>query len=105
MLTGLILLHQALRSYCQANPSPADIIRLLTRLLPQHLLPKAGPTEFHVLPPVEWHPFTWWYDTTGPRSRVLAGDLTASAEAEKLFPSSSVVTYWTNAWFVGPKQE
>lgn len=104
-LTGPILLHQALRSYSQDNPAPVDIMGLLTRLLPQHLLPKAGPTELHILPPVEWYPFTWWYDTTGLRSRVLAGDLTASAEAEKLFPSSSVVTYWTNSWFVGPKQE
>lgn len=104
-LTGPVLLRQALLSYCNSNPSPADILGLVTRLLPQHLLPKAGPTEFHILPPVEWYPLTWLRDPIGLRSRVLAGDLAASAEAEKLFPHSSVVTYWTYSWFVGPKRE
>lgn len=103
-MTGPILLFKALRSYCLGEPRPTDVVGLLSRLLPSHLLPKPGLTEFHILPPSEWYPLAW-HEKSEWRSRVLAGDLTALTEAEKLFPDSSVVTYWTHSWFVGPRKK
>jgi hypothetical protein len=79
------------------------VVGLLSRALPSHLLAKPGQTTFHILSPEEWYPVTW-NDSSKIRTRILAGDLIGPSEAEKLFPESSVATYWTNSWFVGPRR-
>ncbi len=104
VMTGPVLLFDALNRYRAGAPRPADVVGLLARTLPAHLKPKPGPTAIHLLPAAEWYPVDW-ADKRGSavRTRMFAGELLSPAEVEKLFPSSSLVTYWTNSWFVGPR--
>lgn len=96
-VTGPALLFRALQSYAAGDPRPADVVGLLSRLLPPHLLPKPGVTPIHILPPAEWYPLSW-SEKSEQHKRVLAGEHLSQAEAEKLFPESSLVTYWAHSW-------
>jgi mannosyltransferase OCH1-like enzyme len=104
--TGPVLLKGALDAYRRGYPPPASIIDLLMRMLPPDLAPKRGLSAIHILPPAEWYPVAW-ADKQGAdiRSRMFAGELLSMADAEKLFPNSSLVTFWTYSWFVGPRQQ
>lgn len=104
-ITGPVLLMDALQSYRRASPPAATIMEFMRRLLPADLLPKPGPSVLHVLPPEEWYPVSW-NEEQGKliRARILSGDLLSVSEAGQLFPNSSLATYWTYSWFVGPLQ-
>jgi inositol phosphorylceramide mannosyltransferase catalytic subunit len=103
--TGPVLLKGAFDSYQKNSPPSADVIGLLMRLLPRHLHPKHGPTAIHILPPEEWYPVAWADKQSADiRSRMFAGELLSRADAEMLFPNSSLVTFWTYSWFVGPRR-
>lgn len=104
-MTGPILLKRAMDSYQTSDPPYAGPIGFLMRFLPPPLLPKPGLTAIHLLPAEEWYPVNWASKRgSAIRSRMFAGELFSPAEAEKLFPNSSLVTYWTNSWFVGPRR-
>ncbi len=104
-MTGPVLLKSAMDSYRGGHPPPTKVIGLLMHLLPAHLQPKPGPTTIHILPSEEWYPVVWAEKQSSDiRSRMFAGELLSMAEAEKLFPNSSLVTFWTYSWFVGPKR-
>ncbi len=102
-ITGPVLLRNALVSYERGSPRPADVIGEMRRLLPVDLHPRSDASAIHVLPPEEWYPLSW-DDEQGQviRRRTLCGDLMSPSEASALFPNSSLVTYWTGSWFVGP---
>jgi inositol phosphorylceramide mannosyltransferase catalytic subunit len=103
--TGPVLLKGALDSYRRNSPPPAKVIGLLIKVLPAHLQPKPGPTAIHILPSEEWYPVAWAdKQSSDIRSRMFAGELLSMADAEKLFPNSSLVTFWTYSWFVGPRR-
>jgi mannosyltransferase OCH1-like enzyme len=102
-MTGPSLLKKAVDSYRRGSPPPEGVIGLMKRLLLPDLLPQPGRSVLHVLPPVEWYPLSWNEgQDKAIRRRVLDGDLIDAPEAQKLFPNSSLITYWTFSWFVGP---
>lgn len=102
-ITGPALLRKALLSYQYGSPPPTDVIGEMRRLLRADLHPKPGASVIHILPPEEWYPVSW-DDEQGQviRRRTLRGDLMSPSQASALFPISSLVTYWTGSWFVGP---
>lgn len=103
--TGPVLLKGALDAYRKGHPPPSGVVDLLTRMLPPDLSPKPGPTTIYILPSEEWYPVAWSdKQSSDIRSRMLAGELLSMADAEELFPNSSLVTFWTYSWFVGPKR-
>ena len=104
-MTGPVLLYRALLAYQEGAPSPADVVAWLARALPPDLQPKPGPSTVHLLAPEEWYPLDWVsQESAAIRGRIFSNKLLSRAEAQKLFPESSVVTYWTNSWFVGPRK-
>jgi mannosyltransferase OCH1-like enzyme len=101
--TGPALLRRALIAYGRGDPPPDSVIRLMKRLLPADLMPFPDRSIVHILPAEEWYPLSWNAQLDQiVRNRVLRGKLLSVAEARKLFPNSSLVTYWTYSWFVGP---
>lgn len=102
-ITGPVILGNAVHAYRRGSPHPADVVRLMRRLLRSDLMPWPRPSVIHVLPPDEWYPVSWGEEQGKViRARISSGDLFSAAEAAELFPNSSLVTYWSYSWFVGP---
>jgi len=68
-------------------------------LLPSDLKPLRRSCSIKILSSREWYALDW----TDPihqriRRHVLGGNFLTSAEKNELFPTSSLVTYWSHSW-------
>jgi SAM-dependent methyltransferase len=97
-VTGPVVLKTAVDLYLARDPrKAASAIQTVAKQLPPELQPMAKRSTVVVLPSREWFALDW----TDPihqilRGQVLQGGLLPDDQKNKLFPESSMVTYWTH---------
>lgn len=101
--TGPVILKSALDLYMSdrlvARLRVRYVIDAIARLLPADLKPIPRKSQLVMLPDKEWFPIDWSDPADQPlRRKILEnGPLDEVAKA-RLFPDSSVVSYWTHSW-------
>jgi hypothetical protein len=101
VLTGPILLKTAYDTYVASERSTVQaMIRGIAARLPENLQPQAKVSEIVLLDPDIWYPIDW---SNVIHFRLLS-EITSSqlmlghAAKQWLFPTASLVTYWTHSW-------
>ncbi len=103
-VTGPVVLKSAADLYLAqarraARSKVRSAIREVANLLPADLHPKPKPSNLKILPSREWFAIDW----TDPihlqfSQQIVEHDLLDEASKMKLFPESSVVSYWAHSW-------
>ena len=99
-MTGPVLLKSAVDLYLARDPQWVSMaIEEIGSLLPSDLKPLRRSCSIKILSSREWYALDW----TDPihqriRRHVLGGSFLTSAEKNELFPTSSLVTYWSHSW-------
>jgi FkbM family methyltransferase len=105
-LTGPIVLKSALDQYANQSESAFELIGSVARHLPTHQQPAATETIF-TLCANDWFPFNW----ADPihqiyRQALRSQEVVPDVElCRNLFPSSTLVTFWSHSWEPEPQSD
>jgi hypothetical protein len=99
-LTGPVVLKAAVDIYLSKEPLiSSQMIGSFALRLPEHLKPRPGRSRIELLPQREWYPIDWSDPIHQALRQEIRGGLLLDGERKKrLFPESSLVTYWSHVW-------
>ncbi len=98
-LTGPIPLKSATDIYLSKEPlMSSQMIGAMAKYLPGDLKPRATRSSIKLLPPKEWYPIDWSDPVHAEFCQMQGSALLSEDQKKRLFPASSLVTYWSHTW-------
>ena len=98
-LTGPIALKTAVDIYLSKEPLfSVQVINAVAKQLPQELKPRRGRSAITLLPQREWYPLDWTDQVHTEWRRIQGKTLLTPEQKKRIFPESSLVTYWAHTW-------